>query len=150
KADMKILAYNAGHDGSAVLLQDGKLEFCLEAEKDGGSRHAMLSPDLFIRSLELAGIPDVIALSGWYRRANALIGRTVAEYRGIGPEAMVSSAACVAGRSLPLFHCSHERSHILCSYGLSPFPQGEPCYVLVWEGKIGAFYRVDEKVRIHK
>jgi predicted NodU family carbamoyl transferase len=147
---MKILAYNAGHDGSAVLLRDGKLEFCLEGEKDSGSRHAMVSPNLFIRSLELAGIPDAIALSGWHRRANALMARTEGGYMGIGAEAMVQSAASVAGRSFPLFHCSHERSHILCSYGLSPFPQGQPCYVLVWEGKIGAFYRVDENVGIQK
>jgi hydroxymethyl cephem carbamoyltransferase len=147
---MKILAYNAGHDGSAVLLQDGKLEFSLEAEKDSGTRHAMLSPNLFIRSLELAGIPDVIALSGWYRRAVSLVGRTEGGYRGVGPEAMVSSVASVVGRSFPVFHSSHERSHVMCSYGLSPFPQGEPCYVLVWEGRIGAFYFVDKDVRIHK
>jgi predicted NodU family carbamoyl transferase len=147
---MKILAYNTGHDGSAVLLRDGKLEFCLEAEKDSGSRHAMISPNLFVRSLELAGIPDAIALSGWYRRSNSLVARTEGGYFGLGPEAMVNSTASVAGRSFPLFHSSHERSHIMCSYALSPFPQGEPCYVLVWEGKIGAFYRVDRDVKIHK
>jgi len=147
---MRILAYNAGHDGSAVLLSDGRLEFCLEAEKDSGSRHALLSPNLFIHSLELAGIPDVVALSGWHRRSNDLIGRTDGGYTGIGPDAMARSSATVAGRSFPVFHSSHERSHILCSYGLSPFPQGQPCYVLVWEGKIGSFYRVDENVRIEK
>jgi len=147
---MKILAYNAGHDGSAVLLRDGKLEFCVEAEKDSGSRHALISPNLFIRSLELAGIPDVIALSGWHRRSNDLIARTSGGYQGIGAEAMAKSVASVAGRSFPLFHCSHERSHIMCSYGLSPFPQGEPCYVLVWEGKIGSFYLVDRDIKIHK
>jgi hypothetical protein len=29
-------------------------------------------------------------------------------------------------------------------------PQGEPCYVLVWEGLIGAFYEVDASQRVSK
>lgn len=146
---MKILAYNAGHDGSAVALQGHTLQFCLEAEKDSGSRHALLSPDLFIRSLELAGLPDAIAISGWHRRANDLIARTHAEYSGIDSAALVRTTATLLGKSVAVFHSSHERSHIMCSYGLSPFPQGQPCHALVWEGKIGSFYYVDEQVRIH-
>ncbi|WP_454738972.1 carbamoyltransferase C-terminal domain-containing protein [Cupriavidus necator] len=38
---------------------------------------------------------------------------------------------------------SHERSHLLCAYALSPHPQGQPCYALIWEGRIGAFYEID-------
>ncbi|WP_116810502.1 carbamoyltransferase C-terminal domain-containing protein [Steroidobacter cummioxidans] len=146
---MKILAYNAGHDGSAVLLQDETLRFCLEAEKDSGSRHALISPNLFIRSLELAGLPDAIAISGWHSRSNDLIARSDASYMGTGSESLVQAMTTLMGKSIAVFHSSHERSHIMCSYGLAPFPQGQPCYVLVWEGKIGAFYYVDEQVRIH-
>ena len=29
---------------------------------------------------------------------------------------------------------------------MSPFPQGTPCYALVWEGAIGAFYEIDRDV----
>ncbi|TWG98540.1 carbamoyltransferase/hydroxymethyl cephem carbamoyltransferase [Nocardioides sp. J9] len=31
---------------------------------------------------------------------------------------------------------------------MSPFPQGQPCYALVWEGEIGAFYEIDSDVVI--
>jgi predicted NodU family carbamoyl transferase len=31
---------------------------------------------------------------------------------------------------------------------MSPFPQGSPCYVLVWEGAIGAFYEIDRDMKI--
>ena len=30
----------------------------------------------------------------------------------------------------------------------SPFPQNTPCYMLIWEGFIGNFYRIDEKMKI--
>lgn len=146
---MKILAYNAGHDGSAVLLEHQTLRFSLEAEKDSGSRHALISPNLLLRSLELAGLPDLIAISGWHKKSNDLVARTEGGYIGIGAEARVTSRMSLMGKPIEVFHSSHERSHILCSYGLSPFPQGQPCYVLLWEGKIGAFYYVDERVQVH-
>jgi predicted NodU family carbamoyl transferase len=31
---------------------------------------------------------------------------------------------------------------------MSPFPQGSPCYALVWEGAIGAFYEIDQDMNI--
>ena len=31
---------------------------------------------------------------------------------------------------------------------MSPFPQGSPCYALVWEGAIGAFYEIDPDLNI--
>ena len=36
----------------------------------------------------------------------------------------------------------------MCGFGMSPFPQGSPCYALVWEGAIGAFYEIDQHMRI--
>jgi predicted NodU family carbamoyl transferase len=33
---------------------------------------------------------------------------------------------------------------------MAPFPQGEPCYVLVWEGDIGSFYEIDDKLVIKR
>src|SRR6266542_4476138 len=33
-----------------------------------------------------------------------------------------------------------------CGFGMSPFLQGSPCYALVWEGAIGAFYEIDRDV----
>jgi predicted NodU family carbamoyl transferase len=31
---------------------------------------------------------------------------------------------------------------------MSPFPQGQPCYALVWEGQTGSFYEIDHNVNI--
>src|SRR4029079_7080053 len=45
---------------------------------------------------------------------------------------------------------SHERAHLMCAYGMSPYAQGEPCYVLIWESVLGSFYHIDEQLRIHK
>jgi hydroxymethyl cephem carbamoyltransferase len=147
---MKILAYNAGHDGCAAFIDGEKLGFAIEGEKDSGARHAFVSPNLFIRSLELAGVPDVMAISGWHRRSKDLVGRTERGYFGVTDEAKFVSHTSIDGRQCKVFHSSHERSHIFCSYGLSGFPQGEPCYALLWEGKFGAFYHVDRDLRITK
>ncbi|MEM7478456.1 MAG: carbamoyltransferase C-terminal domain-containing protein [Planctomycetota bacterium] len=38
----------------------------------------------------------------------------------------------------------------MCAYGLSPFPQGQPCYAIVLEGIIGSLYHIDENVAITK
>jgi len=32
------------------------------------------------------------------------------------------------------FSSSHERSHLLCAFGMSNLPKGTPCYALLWEG----------------
>jgi predicted NodU family carbamoyl transferase len=47
------------------------------------------------------------------------------------------------GRPVNYFSSSHERSHLLCAFGMSSLPKGTPCYALVWEGEIGAFYEID-------
>lgn len=65
-------------------------------------------------------------------------------YRGIDPAGIAVGQREVAGRSLRYFSSSHERSHLLCAFGLSGLPKGTPCYVLVWEGIIGSFYEIDE------
>ena len=38
----------------------------------------------------------------------------------------------------------------MCSYGLSPFAQGEPCYALIWEGILGALYTIDQDLVVTK
>ena len=73
-----------------------------------------------------------------------------AGYIEAGSEGKTSEEMLFVGRRIRRFSSSHVRSHIMCAYGLSPFPQGQPCYVLIWEGLIGAMYYVDEEVRIKK
>ena len=155
---MRILAYNAGHDGAAVLLEEERLSFALEGEKDDGQRHASATPTLFVRSLQSAGPPDVIAISGWLKAyverpaddTAGSIARIEGGYFDEGPKGKLADEALVFGRRVRRFSSSHVRSHLFCSYGLSPFPQGQPCYVLVWEGTVGAFYHIDEEVGIRK
>lgn len=154
---MRILAYNAGHDGAVVLLEAGRLQYALEAEKDDGVRHSPITASLFLRSLQCSGYPDAIAISGWQKnpfgelavdKEWAPIVRVEAGYYDEGSGGVVASETMFAGRSVRRFSSSHVRSHIMCSYGLSPFPQGQPCYVLLWEGAVGAMYFIDSSARI--
>jgi hydroxymethyl cephem carbamoyltransferase len=147
---MRVLAHKPGHDGHVAYVRDEHLVFSIEAEKDSGPRHAPVSPDLYARTLQLVEeIPDVVATSGWWGRdsVRSMIG---GGYMGSGIESIATSNARLFGRASRSFTSSHERSHIMCSYALSPFPQGQPCYALVWEGVIGSFYRIDEQVQVQK
>jgi len=36
----------------------------------------------------------------------------------------------------------------MCGFGMSPFSGGSPCYALVWEGAIGAFYEIDQHANV--
>jgi hydroxymethyl cephem carbamoyltransferase len=47
-----------------------------------------------------------------------------------------------------VFSSSHERSHLLASYGMSDLSNGEPCYVLIWEGSIGNIYAFGQGARV--
>ena len=72
---MRILGINPGHDGSVVLLEDGKLVFSFEAEKDTNERHAELSNDCLGRGVAaLSGTPDVLAIGGWWERNPGYFG----------------------------------------------------------------------------
>jgi hydroxymethyl cephem carbamoyltransferase len=156
---MKILAYNPGHDGAAVLLEDHHLRFALESEKDDGLRYDVLSPTLFLRSMQIEEPPDVVSLSGFQKRwqgecaadgETTDLARVEAGYFDEGVFGKTDTETMFSGKAIRRFSSSHVRSHIMCSYGLSPFAQGQPCYVLIWEGVIGAMYYVDECVSIRK
>lgn len=74
--------------------------------------------------------------------------RSHAAYRGIAKDGITVARRCLIGKSVSFFSSSHERSHLLCAFGMSPFPQGSSCYALVWEGAIGAFYEIDSDLNI--
>jgi hypothetical protein len=66
---VRIVSYNGGHDASMVLLEDGRLTFCLVSEKDDGLRQLWaIPPQSFLRSLDNANVPDAVAISGFHRR----------------------------------------------------------------------------------
>jgi hydroxymethyl cephem carbamoyltransferase len=149
---MKFLSFNPGHDGAIASLDDSRLVFSIEAEKDSNYRYSPVSShDVFNVLGELDEIPDVVCTGGWWPRdeyehvcrSNAHVG-----YRGVSKSATIVQQRRLLGRPVHYFSSSHERSHILCAFGMSSLPKGTPFYALVWEGEIGAFYEIDSELNI--
>jgi predicted NodU family carbamoyl transferase len=149
---MKFLSYNPGHDGAVAFLDDSRLMFSVEAEKDSNYRYSSLSVTDVLDALgQLDAVPDVICMSGWWARDHHefLHGlRRNGGYRGVSAEAAILERGRLLGGRADYFSSSHERSHILCAFGMSTLPKGTPCYALVWEGLIGSFYKIDSDLNI--
>ena len=147
---MKILSYNAGHDGAISYLQDAHLVVSVEAEKNSNYRYSPVSShDVFNVLGELGEIPDVICTGGWWPREECSLGsQIIAGYRGVSKRDFIIDQRRLFGQPVHYFSSSHERSHLLCAFGMSNLPKGTPCYVLVWEGAIGAFYEIDAELNI--
>lgn len=149
---MKILSYNPGHDGAVTFLQDGHLMMSIEAEKDSNHRYSPISiSDVLDAIGELEEIPDVICAGGWWPRDHQeyLYGSKInVGYRGVSNTDVIISQKLFLKKKVRYFSSSHERAHILCAFGMSALPKGTPCYALVWEGAIGAFYEIDSELNI--
>lgn len=147
---MNILSYNPGHDGAIAYLKDAHLLFSVEAEKNSNWRYSPISTrDVFDILAELDEIPDVICTGGWWPRDHHeyLHGSRV-QYRGVSKNDVIIDQRRLLGRSAHYFSSTHERSHLLCAFGMSSLPKGTPCYALIWEGAIGAFYEIDSALNI--
>ena len=149
---MNILSYNPGHDGAIAYLKGAQLVVSIEAEKNSNYRYSPISsPDVFNVLGELDEIPDVICTGGWWPRDQYehLRGSLVhVGYRGVLKSDVIVDQRRLLGRPVHYFSSSHERSHLLCAFGMSSLPKGTPCYALVWEGAIGAFYEIDSELNI--
>jgi hydroxymethyl cephem carbamoyltransferase len=149
---MNILSYNPGHDGAIAYLKDAHLLFSIEAEKNSNYRYSPISsPNVFNVLGELDEIPDIICTGGWWPRDHYeyLHGSHVhVGYRGASKSDVIADQRRLLGRPVHYFSSSHERSHLLCAFGMSSLPKGTPCYALVWEGAIGAFYEIDSELNI--
>lgn len=147
---MNILSFNPGHDGAIAYLRGGQLVFSIEAEKDSNYRYSPVSShDVFNCLGEMEECPDAICTGGWWPPDAQLTGaRPHVGYRGIAESDIVVAERGLLGRSVGYFSSSHERSHLLCSFGMSDLPKGTPCYALLWEGAIGAFYEIDPALNI--
>lgn len=147
---MNILSYNPGHDGAIAYLKDAHLLFSIEAEKNSNYRYSPISShDVFNILGELDELPDVICTGGWWpREAHVLGPQTHVGYRGVMKSDIIVYKRRLLGRPVHHFSSSHERSHLLCAFGMSSLPKGTPCYALVWEGAIGAFYEIDSELNI--
>jgi len=147
---MNVLSYNPGHDGAIAYLKSDRLLVSIEAEKNSNWRHSPISSrDVFDALGEIDEIPDVICTAGWWPRDHYeyLHGSHV-QYRGVSKSDVIIDQRRLLGRPVHYFSSSHERSHLLCAFGMSSLPKGTPCYALVWEGEIGAFYEIDSALNI--
>jgi predicted NodU family carbamoyl transferase len=149
---VRILSYNPGHDGAIALIEEGRLIFSIEAEKGSNYRYSAVSiADVLDAVGELSDVPDVICMGGWWPldHYEFLHGsRRNAGYRGVSEAgAIMETGRLLRGRT-DYFSSSHERSHIMCAFGMSHVPKGTPSYALVWEGEIGSFYEIDADLRI--
>jgi predicted NodU family carbamoyl transferase len=147
---VKILSYNASHDGAITYLRDAHLVFSVESEKNSNYRYSPVSShDVFNILRELDEIPDVICTGGWWPREKQALGSPkIAGYRGVSKDDFIVEQRLFLGKPSKYFSSSHERSHLLCAFGMSGLPKGTPCYALVWEGAIGAFYEIDSELNI--
>jgi predicted NodU family carbamoyl transferase len=147
---VKILSYNPGHDGAIAYLQDAHLVFSIEAEKNSNYRYSPISShDVFKVLGELDEMPDIICTGGWWPREDLSLGSPAhVGYRGVTKSDVIVGKRRLLGRTVHYFSSSHERSHLLSAFGMSRLPKGTPCYALVWEGAIGAFYEIDSELNI--
>ena len=149
---MIVLSYSPGHDGSIACLAAGQLVASIEAEKDSRYRYSPLSVrDVFGALGELKEPPDVLCRSGWWP-GDALLAEQgdSAEYYGVHSDGVIVGSKRLLGKTVRYFSSSHERSHLLCAFGMSALPKGTPCYALLWEGVIGAFYEIDAALNVRK
>jgi len=147
---VNILSYNPGHDGAIAYLKGAHLLVSIESEKNSNYRYSPISShDVFNVLGELDEMPDVICTGGWWPREKYLLGSHAhVGYRGLLKSEVVVDQRRLLGRPVHYFSSSHERSHLLCAFGMSCLPKGTPCYALVWEGAIGAFYEIDSELNI--
>ncbi|HZO59997.1 MAG TPA: carbamoyltransferase C-terminal domain-containing protein [Solirubrobacterales bacterium] len=144
---MLVLAVKVGHDGSVAAIEDGRLLYSLEGEKDSWRRYASAKADVVLEMAELLGaVPDVVALSGWTKPYG--FGDIGAGY--LGETVAVAREGRIFGKPVQFFTDSHERSHILGAIGMGPREPGELRAVLIWEGLIGSFYLVDDNWQVTK
>ena len=145
---MRILGLKPGHDGSLALLEQGKLAYSIEGEKNSFPRYYHVTPSSLLEAAQLTEeLPDCVALGGW-RHAGSH-GKSIGTgYWGVEDHHRRVSNISLFGRRTILFETSHESSHIWAAYGMSPFADMFPCYALTWEGQIGRFYRIDEGGKI--
>jgi predicted NodU family carbamoyl transferase len=143
---MLILSLKEGHDGGIVAIEDGKLLFALEAEKDNYPRYDRITGEVVARAAGLLDRqPDVVALGGWVKGIHSVEPPSRTGYFGVGDGATSDTEGTFFGKKVRYFSSTHERSHIYGALGMAPAAPGQAYYSLVWEGSIGSFYRVDER-----
>src|SRR5215212_1596431 len=139
---MITLALKPGHDGAIAALEEDRLLFSLEAEKDSFPRHVAVTPDVLLAAFEqLGGVPDVLAIGGWLKSRDLGKPNLGAGYQG---QQRLFRETTVMGKKATMFSSTHERSHIAMALAMAP-QKAPRSAVLCWEGNLGRFYLMDEQ-----
>jgi hydroxymethyl cephem carbamoyltransferase len=142
---MLTMAIKPGHDGAIAVVEDDRLLWCLESEKDTFPRYAPLTPTTMLAVAErLDRVPDVVAVGGWAKPRNG--GPIGAGYSG--EKAVQQGRIRFFGKEVEYFSSSHERSHLMMALGMAPPEDHDLTTVLVWEGVTGSFYLVDRNWQV--
>lgn len=144
---MLIAAIKPGHDGSLAIVENNRLIYSLEAEKDSLFRYSELGAARLFDLMELTDrTPDILAVGGWFKGPGR--GDVGAGY--YGPNDLKSGRVTLWGQKMEYFTSTHERSHIMMAMGMAPPDDSPLTAVLVWEGAFGAFYLVDQDCTVVK
>ena len=143
---MLVMGIHPGHDGAIAIVEDRKLQLCVEGEKDSFMRHAKVTPMNMLDVVARIGeVPDVIAMGGSYKEwfpygypPSIGVG-----YFGADPRSQGEGTFC--GKRVKLFSGSHIRTHIMSAAGMAPPDDAPLRAMLCWEGYDGSFYLLDDK-----
>jgi hydroxymethyl cephem carbamoyltransferase len=142
---MLVMGIHPGHDGAVAVIEDRKLRFCIEGEKDSFMRHAKVTPMNMMEAVDRLGqVPDVVAMAGsykeWFSPPPPPIG---VGYFGAQPTTQREGTFC--GKRVTFFSGSHIRTHIMSAAGMAPPDDAPLRAMLCWEGYDGSFYLLDER-----
>jgi hydroxymethyl cephem carbamoyltransferase len=132
------------------VIDDRKVLFSVESEKDSFHRHEPLTPMTMFGMIERLGeIPDIVAIGGhikegWEMRG----GNPLIETGYMGGLRVSQREGMFAGAPVTVFSSTHVRSHIMGAAGMAPPDDAELRAVLVWEGGDGAFYLLDRNWKV--
>ena len=143
---MLVMGIHPGHDGAVAVIEDRKLRFCIEGEKDSFMRHAKVTPMNMLDAVARIGeVPDVIAMGGsykeWFPYGNP--PAIAVGYYGADPRSQDEGTFC--GKRVKLFSGSHIRTHIMSAAGMAPPDDAPLRAMLCWEGYDGSFYLLNER-----
>ena len=148
---MNILSYNPGHDGAIAYLKDAHLLVSIEAEKNSNYRYSPISShDVFNVLGELDEMPDVICTGGWWPREARVLIRVACSCRvpwRVEKRRYRRPTASI-GKASPLFLVFSRAIAPTLRFRHVKSAERHPCYALVWEGAIGAFYEIDSELNI--
>ncbi|APG86783.1 nodulation protein U (plasmid) [Sinorhizobium americanum CCGM7] len=161
---MRICGIKLTHDGAIALVEDGRLVFCIEQEKqDNNPRYQTVDNlDAVVAALAQHGLNprdiDQFVIDGWDGEDESqfqvlsgvapltLKGAPYVERHANGLlESLDGSGLILDDRAFPYKSYPHVTAHVASAYCTSPFANtGQPAFCLVWDGCIfPRLYHVD-------